>query len=224
MVKIIYRTVIIFAVLLATMRLLGKRQLGELELSELVVSIMAADAASVPLQDPGLSLWYGIVPCLTLFLCEYLLAWSMLKSIRLRLFVCGKPCFLVIKGVIQQKEMRKCRFTVDELAEELRKKDVNDISAVQYAVLETDGTLNVLLRPDQRPPTCRQLDLPPEDDGYATIVVEDGVLLRSNLEAAGRDNLWLQAQLRQHGCGDLRQVYALVVYESGKVFFAKREV
>ena len=112
MLNIIIRTVVIFFVLLLLMRLLGKRQLGELELNELVVSILIADLASVPLQSPDLSIWYGLVPCAALFACEYLLAWATMKSVGLRRVVCGTPCFLVIRGEICQKEMRRCRFTV----------------------------------------------------------------------------------------------------------------
>ena len=223
MIHIVFRTVVIFVTLLVLMRLLGKRQLGELELSELIVSILAADAASVPLQDPSLSIWFGLVPTATLFLCEYFLAFFTMKSVTVRKLVCGKPCFLVLGGVIQQREMRRCRFTLDELAEELRNKDVTDIAAVQYAILETDGSLNVILRPDQRPATCQQLGIAAEDDGYATILVEDGVLLEANLAAAGRDGDWLRAELQRRGCPDIRRVYALIVYGSGKTYFAEKE-
>lgn len=221
--NLILRTVVTFTVLLTLMRLLGKRQLGELELSELVVSILAADVASVPIQDPSLSLWFGIVPSVTLFLCEFLVAWLTMRSVWFRKLLCGKPCFLVIDGVIQQRMMDTCRFTMDELAEELRKKDVTDLTAIRYAILETDGTLNVILRPEERPPTCAQLGLTAADDGYATIIVEDGTLLRANLTAAGRDEAWLRGELARQGCRSLREVYALIVYESGRVFFARKD-
>ena len=221
--NIILKTVIIFVSLLILMRLLGKRQLGELELNELVVSILVADVASVPLQSPELPLWYGLVPSATLFLCEYLLAWATMKSVTLRKLVCGKPCFLVVHGVIQQREMRRCRFTVDELAEELRKQDVTDVNDVQYAVLETDGTLNVILIPEERPATAGQLGVAAPDDGYAVILVEDGVLLRQNLQFAGKDEKWLRRELRSRNCREISEVYALILFESGKIFFAKKD-
>ena len=171
MMHLIIRTIVIFSLLLLMMRLLGKRQLGELELSELVVSILIADVASIPLQNPELPLWYGLVPSLVLFLCEYLLAWATMKSIWLRRIVCGVPCFLIVGGEIRQKEMLRCRFTVDELAEELRKNEVGDMAEVQYAILETDGTLNVLLRPDCRPVTAAQLGVSTDDIGYGMVKI-----------------------------------------------------
>ena len=115
--NIIVRTFIIFFTLLLLMRLLGKRQMGELELSELVVSILIADVASVPLQNPELSLWSGLVPAFELFALEYLLAWATMKSVTLRAFLCGRPCYLVVNGVVRQDMMRKTRFTLDELTE-----------------------------------------------------------------------------------------------------------
>lgn len=220
---IIFRTVVIFLTLLVLMRLLGKRQMGELELSELVVSILIADVASVPLQNPELPLASGLVPCVILFLCEYLLSLLTLKSVTMRRWFCGRPCFLIIGGVIQQRAMKKCRYSVDELAEELRGHDVNDIAAVQYAVLETDGDLNVILYPEHRPATAGDLKCVPEDDGYATVLISDGALLRRNLASCGKDEKWLRRELQKRGCAHWRQVYAFVLFESGKVFFAEKE-
>lgn len=218
-----FRTIVIFLTILALMRLLGKRQMGELELSELVVSILIADLASVPLQDPELSIWNGLLPVLVLFALEYLLAWATMKSVGLRAFLCGRPCFLVVDGVIQQRTMRKTRFTMDELAEELRSRDVTDISTVRYAVLETDGSLNVVLRADQRPATAGQLGVTEPDDGYGVILIQDGYLMRRNLAQSGRDERWLNQELKARGCQSWREVYALILFESGKLFFAKKD-
>lgn len=219
---LILKTAAVFFLLLLLMRLLGKRQLGELELSELVVSILAADLAAVPLQAPELPLRYGLVPLATLFLCELLLSWLTAKSIPLRKLLCGKPCFLIREGEICQDSMRKCRLTVDELAEELRGKDVADPAEVQYAVLETDGSLNVILYPDRRPLTPRDMNLHTENDGYATVLIEEGHLLRSNLRAVGKDEKWLKRELTRRGCGSVRQVYVLILFQSGKIYFAEK--
>ena len=149
-----FRTVIIFTVLLLCMRILGKRQLGELELSELVVSVLVADLASLPLQDIGIPLMTGLVSILTLFCLELILSGVTLRSQKLRAALFGKPCFLIEKGAINQREMHRCRFSVDELTEELRRQSVTDLSTVEYAILETDGTLNVILTPAERPVTA----------------------------------------------------------------------
>ena len=217
------RTVVVFLALLACMRVLGKRQLGELELSELVVSVLAADLAAVPLQAPELPLSYGLVPLAALFLCELAVSLLTMKSVAARRLLCGKPCFLIRDGVICQKEMRRCRFTVDELTEELRSRDVSDPATVRYAILETDGTLNVVLYPEHRPVTAGQLHIPAEDIGYPIVLIEDGTLKRENLRAAGVDERWVQRELTRRGCAGVRQVYLLLRFGDGKVYFAEKE-
>ena len=221
--QIVWKTVVVFLVLLLSMRVLGKRQLGELELSELVVSILAADLAAVPLQAPELPLRYGLVPVAALFVCELLLSVLTMKSVTARRWLCGKPCFLIREGKICQREMRRCRFTVDELAEELRGKDVSDPATVRYAVLETDGTLNVVLYPEFRPVTAGQMKLAAEDDGYPIVLIEDGTLKRENLRVAGKDERWLQGELARRGCGGVRQVYVMILFGSGAIYFAEKE-
>ena len=139
------RTTIIFLTLMVFMRILGKRQMGELELSELVVSILIADIGTLPLQDIGMPLINCLVPIITLFSLELLLSGLTLRFMRLRPIFFGKPCFLIRKGVIDQQEMQRNNLSLDELLSELRSQSVTDISVVEYAVLETDGTLNVLL-------------------------------------------------------------------------------
>lgn len=220
---IIIKTVVVFLSLLLCMRVLGKRQLGELELSELVVSILAADLAAVPLQAPELPLWYGLVPVAVLFLCELGFSLLTMKSVAARRLLCGKPCFLIREGVICQREMRRCRFTVDELTEELRGKDVSDPAEVRYAVLETDGTLNVVLYPEHRPVTAGQLGVAAPDAGYPIVLIEDGRLKRENLRAAGVTEAWVKKELRRRGCGGVQQVYALIRFGGGGVYFAEKD-
>ena len=153
---IIIRTIIVYFSLLLTMRLLGKRQLGEMELSEFVLAALIADLAALPLQDLGIPMINGLVPILTLFCCELLIAGVCMKNIRLRTAFYGKPSLLIIRGRISQKEMHRNRFTPDELMQELRNQGFLDISTVQYAILETDGKLNVIPFPNQCPVTPEQ--------------------------------------------------------------------
>ena len=223
LIQLVFRTVVIFFTLLFLMRLLGKRQMGELELSELLVSILVADVSAIPLQDTSLPIWHGLVPAATLFLCELSMSWLTMKSVPVRRVLCGRPCFLIVEGMIQQKAMRRCRFTVDELMEELRSRDVTDPATVKYAVLETDGLLNVIVYPDQRPVTAKQLGLSCEDDGYATVLIEDGTLLRRNLSVAGKDESWLSRELKRRGCASPEEVYAMILYATGKLYFQKKE-
>ena len=223
MLILLTRTVIIYFVIVLLMRMLGKRQMGELELSELVLSILIADIASIPLQNPDLPITSGLLPAALLFCLEYAMSCLTMKSVFLRKLFCGQPSFLIVKGEIQQKAMRASRYTVDELSEELRKYSITDISTVEYAVLETDGSLNVILYPAHRPPTAAELNLKTDDDGYATILIAEGKLFPHNLRLCGLDEKWLKKELTHRGCASVKQVYALIYFESGKIYFAEKE-
>ncbi|MCR5663723.1 MAG: DUF421 domain-containing protein [Oscillospiraceae bacterium] len=217
------RTLIIYFALLATMRLLGKRQLGEMELSEFVVAALIADLAAHPLQDIGIPMLNGLVPIVTLFCCEVLISGLSLKSIKLRTLLFGRPSRLIRKGVIDQTEMRKNRFTLDELLQELRSQGVSDVSKVDEAILETDGRLTVLLYPSELPPTAAMMGLKAEGGASPVILVSDGRILDESLRALGRDREWLEKRLREHGARDAKSVYLLTADEGGRIYFAKKE-
>ncbi|MBR6115528.1 MAG: DUF421 domain-containing protein [Oscillospiraceae bacterium] len=220
---VLIRTVIVFAVLLVCMRLLGKRQLGELELSELVVSVLVADLASLPLQDIGIPLLNGLVSILTLFCLELILSGAALRFGRLRTALFGQPCFLIEKGVINQREMRRNRFTIDELTEELRRQSVLDPSTVEYAVLETDGSLNVMLFPAFQPATAAQLGCAAESRGYPRVLVSDGRVLSENLRQCGRDEAWLREECRRRGAASPAEVFLLTCDAAGNIYYAAKE-
>lgn len=220
---VLLRTLIIFVSILVFMRGLGKRQLGELEISELVVSVLIADLAAIPLQDIGIPLLNGIVPIAALFACELILSGIAAKSVKLRALLFGRPCMLVKNGVIQQDAMRRCRFTVDELAEELRGSGILDISAVRYAVLETDGSLSIILSAADSPATAGQLGLDVSDAGYPCIVIDEGRVMSDNLRALGLDERWLEKELKNRGASSPKDVYIMAVYDSGRIFYAEKE-
>ena len=217
------RTLIIYFALVLIMRLLGKRQLGEMELSEFVVAALIADLASHPLQDIGIPMINGLVPIVTLFCCEVLISGMTMKNIRLRALFFGKPSMLVEKGKILQNEMRKNRFTTDELMEELRNQGYLDIGSVEYAVLETDGRLSVIPYPSEAPVKPSQLKLEAEDTGYPVVVISDGHVIRSNLRLVGRDMNWLKKRLDALGVKDAEQVFLMTVNSAGQVYYAPKE-
>ena len=220
---IIIRTLTVYCALVVFMRLMGKRQLSELELPELAVAVLIADLGAHPLQDIGIPLMNGLLPIAVLFCCEVLISGAALKFPRLRSALFGRPSFLIREGRIVQSEMRRCRFTPDELAEQLRSKNIGDLSQVQYAILETDGELNAVLYPQYRPATAGDLGLVTGDGGYPVIVVNDGRVLSGNLRALGRDERWLRRELKRFGISAAREAYLLVADRNGATYCAPME-
>ena len=201
------RTIILYLVLIAVIRLMGKRQIGQMEPSEFVVTMLVANLASIPMQDAGIPLFSGLIPILTVLGIELVLSVLALRSIRLRRLLCGKPVILIENGKILQDNLRKTRVTLDELTGHLREKDVLDIRAVQYAILETDGNLSVFPYPSQSLPVT---------------VIEDGWLSRENLKKAGKDALWLDAVLRERQA-QIRDTLLLTVNADGDVVWLRKE-
>ncbi len=220
---ILFRTIIVFIAIVASMRIMGKRQLGQLEPFELVVAVLISDMAAHPLQDIGIPLINGLLPILVLLCCELIISGLSMRSAKLRIFLAGRPSILVEKGVINQKEMEKNRFTLDELTEELRKQGIIDISTVQWAVLETDGTLNTVVYPAQRPLTPQDMNLPVQDTGIPMILINNGRIMEDNLHKAGLNRTWLQRQLVSRGVTDASKVYLFTVDQAKNIYFQKKE-
>ena len=218
------RTIILYFFIMAGMRLMGKRQIGELEPSELVLTMMISDLAAVPMQDFGIPLLFGLVPILTLLALSLLLSQLSLRSIRFRALVCGTPTVLIQNGKLLQDAMRRNRYTVDELLEELREQGFTRVEDVKYAVLENSGQLTVFPWTVNQPPTAQQLGLDLEDDvTLPTVLINDGRVIRRNLAACGRDGNWLRRQLSQEKIASPEEVFLLTVDEQGSVLCVRKE-
>lgn len=217
------RTVILYVLIIAGIRLLGKRQIGELEPSELVLALLIADLAAVPMQDLGIPLLAGIVPILTLLCLTTILSILNLRSPGFRTLLCGRPSIIVRDGQIDQHELRRNRLTLDELTEELRLQGVTDLNAIKYAVLETNGQLSVLLRAAQQPVTPTVLGRHVEEAGLPLPIVRDGIVLTENLKARGLTDAWLRQALAERSLASPEQVFLLTVDELGQVYCAPKE-
>ena len=220
---VLVRTLVIYFALLITMRLLGKRQLGEMELSEFVLAALIADLAAHPLQDIGIPLINGLVPILTLFCCEVLIAGATLKSVRLRSLFFGRPSVLILRGKVIQRELNKNRFSLDELMQELRNQGVLDISKIEYGILETDGRLNVILYASESPVTPAMLNIETSRDAYPAIIINDGHVMETNLRHLGRDMGWLTKQLNERGAKNPSDVFLMTLNKSGQIYYAAKE-
>ena len=216
------RTVVLYLVLIAVVRLMGKRQIGQLEPSEFVVAMRVADLAAIPMQDGAISLLNGLVPILTVLAMELILSGLSMRSIRLRKLLCGKPVILIENGKINQRNLKRTQVTLDELSGHLRQKDVLDIQTVQYAILETYGNLSVFPYPAELPASAKDAKIKASKQSLPVTVVSDGRLLKENLQVAKKDGAWLRRVLQERRT-TLEDTYLLTVDESGRVCYIPRE-
>ena len=216
------RTIFLYLILIAVVRIMGKRQIGQMEASEFVVTMLVANLAAIPMQDGGIPLYSGLVPILTVLGVELVLSSLSLRSIRLRRLLCGKPVILIENGRILQENLRATRVTLDELMGHLREKDVLDVQTVQYAILETNGNLSVFPFLKEMPPSAKDLGIFPKDRFLPVTIIEDGYLFRGNLQEAGKDEAWVHSVLGEYRAG-IAGTWLLTVDKSGHVVWLGKE-
>lgn len=196
---ILIRTIVLYTLVLLVMRFMGKREIGQLQPFELVISIMIADLASIPMSDIGVPIFNGIIPILGLLIMHLLISFGNLKSIRFREIICGKPSILIYRGEIDEQVLKKERYTINELQERLRGKDVFNIGDVEYAILETSGDIDVILKPEKRTPTLEEMNIETKYEGISYDLVIDGVIQYDNLKLLNKDYKWLEKQVKKFG-------------------------
>ena len=219
---IVYRTILFYCALILVIRLMGKRQVGQMEPSEFVVTMLVANLASIPMEDPKLPLHSGLIPLGAVLLAELLLTRFSMRNVKFRRLLCGKPVILIENGRIIQKNLRRTHITLDELTGQLRLKDVLDLRTVQYAILETNGNLSVFLYPKDSPATAKDAGIHPKKQHLPVTVVGDGYLYRENFAAAGINDAWVRNFLERNDV-ELADIYLLTLDAAGKTVFLRKE-
>ena len=221
MLIIFARALVLYTLVLLVMRIMGKREIGQMQPFEFTIAIVIADLASTPMADTGIPFSHGIIPILGLLLAHLVISYANIKSIKAREFLCGKPSILIYRGRIDEKVLLKERFTINELQERLRGNGITNISDVEYAILETSGQVNVILKPEKQNVTIEDMKLKKEYQGISYDLVIDGVVMRDNLNQIGKDYKWLENQINKIG---YRVKDALIVTIDGdnNIFFQEK--
>ncbi len=208
MLVLVIRTLILYGIVIIAMRIMGKRQLGELQPSELVVAIMISDLASVPMQAIDIPLLSGIVPVMTLIVAEVMMSYMSLKSKKIRRILSGEPSIVIYDGHINEGELARLRFNINDLLEELRLNNCHDVSDVQVAVIETSGKLSVIPKDKARTVTVEDLKLSGvRHDGLPCTIVSDGTLNEEELKRAGRDLRWFETEIKKRGINNVSEIF-----------------
>ena len=220
MLVIFIRSILLYIIVLVVMRLMGKREIGQLQPFELAISIMIADLASTPMADAGIPITNGIIPILALLVMHLVISVLNIKSIKARQILCGKPSILIYRGKIDEKKLKKERFTVNELEERLRGNNIVNIGDVEYAILETSGQITVIQKPNKRNTIPEDFGIEPEYEGIAYDLVLDGKVMYENLKILNKDYEWLKKQVAKFG---ILPEEALIVTIDGKGNFFCQE-
>ena len=217
-----FRSIVLYIIVLIVMRLMGKREIGQLQPFELAISIMIADLASIPMTDTGVPIFNGIIPILGLLIMHLVISMINLKSSKAREIICGRPSILIYRGKINENNLKRERFTINELEERLRGNNVINLGDVEYAILETSGQVTVIQKPDKRNTIPQDFNIMPEYEGIPYDLVVDGKVMQENLKAIGKDYKWLKKQVEKF---NMKPEEALIVTFDGKgqIFCQKKE-
>lgn len=199
MLIVFIRGLLIYILVIFATRAMGKRQLGELSPSELVITILISNIATLSMEEPSLPLITGVIPILTLVCLDILASYAALKSRKLRQIISGKPKIIISNGIVDQNVLAELRFTIDDVLASLRSNGIFDITQVQYAVVETTGTISVLQKADELPLTPKTLATPEASSDPPQVVISDGDIVKDEqLRGSITEDELLKALKKKH--------------------------
>lgn len=192
---------------LFVIRVMGKSELSKMDPFEMVILFMIAELAAIPIESLDIPLFNGAAAILTLLFLEVLISFLSTKSNKFNLLLNGKPSILIDRGGINIKEMKNQRITVDDLMEQLRLKNYPSISDIEYAVLEANGDLSVIPKPEKAPPTRKDMNITTSSQVMPMVLISDGKLYENNLKLLGKEESYLKKELARAKITDYTQVF-----------------
>ena len=197
MIITVIRTVLLYIFVIGAIRIMGKRQISDMQTSELVITMIIADIAAIPMQNTSQPLLSGLVPILMLISLEIIISILMLRLPNLRNLVCGKPVVIIENGKLNSRMLQALRLSTEDLSVLLRQQGVFDITDVQYCIMETNGQISLMLKPQKRTPTAEALNLPIRDTGIEAVIISDGQYLYRSMKLCDIDKDWIDSVLKK---------------------------
>ena len=216
------RALILYVLIFFCMRLMGKRQLGELQPTELVITILLSEIAAIPMQDNAIPLGNSILAVMFLVSLEIINSALSLKSARLRSILEGNSLVVIRDGVIDQKQLKKLRLSLDDLLDRLRQKDIFDINDVNYAIVETNGQLSVMLKPGKLPVTAEMTDIKPNAKSLMCMIVDNGQIRRRPFVECNMTDGKLTEILKENSI-QLEEIYCMLADKEGNYTIIRKD-
>ena len=212
------RTIIIYFFTILSLRMLGKRQIGELEPSELVVTIIISEVAAAPVQNPSLPILTSLIAIALLLILEVLLSYGAYKNFTIRKIFFGTPSVFYEKGAINQSEMEKQRFNLNDLMETVRNTGATSLSEVEYIIMETNGNVSVIPKGDQRPVCLMDFGKEcPSPVLISYVLIDNGHINRNNIKRLGFNEEWLRTTLKKHKYSKPEEIFCMTADRSGEI-------
>lgn len=216
------RTILLYIVIIIAIRIMGKRQISEMQTSELVITLLMSNIASIPMQDTDQSMLSGIIPIMVLLVCEISISYLMLKHTKIRSLICGKPVIIIDNGKIDRDAMIQLRISTEDMYEQLRQKEIFDIKEVAYAIIETNGKLSVMKKPENDTVTVSDMKIRAKEKPLQVSVISDGEISKSSLRYCGFQESYIQKVLKKESTA-LSDVFIMTMDKNGSYNIIKKE-
>lgn len=223
MIIILIRSILIYTILLISLRLMGKAELSQMQPFEFVIILMLAEHAALPMEDLGIPLINGFIAIFTLLIIQITVSYISLKSNLARKIICGKPSILINKGKIDEKEMRRLRININDLIEQLRIKDYPSLGDVEYAILETNGEISIIPKHNKKVITREDMKCKSSSEEIPLSLIIDGTIIYRNLTIANFTEDWLIKQLKKRNISKPKYVFYAYLDKSKKLHFQTKK-
>lgn len=204
---LLIRTIILYVLVIITLRIMGKRQIGQLQPYELVTTIMISELASLPMGDTRIPLMHGIIPIITLLIIQVCMSLIGLKSEKARIFMDGKPNLIVKNGKLQIPVLRSELLPASDVLEELRIKGYFNLNEIEYAILETNGQISIISKSDFEPVIRKDLNIKSTNPTLPLLLVSEGKKIEDNLKLLNENENWLDQQLRNNNIKNIEELF-----------------
>lgn len=203
------RTLLLYVIVIFVFRVMGKREVGELSLVDFAIYVLIAEVGSLALEDLEQPLMLAIVPIFILLVIQYVNSLLILKNKKMRDIIDGDPAIIIRDGLIVEAEMRKHRYNLDDLFQQLREQGITSVQSISYAFLEQSGKLSVFEK---------------ENSPFILPLIIDGHVDEKHLVLIGKDQKWVDDELRKQGIYSAQDVfYACCVDNKLQVQLKARE-
>lgn len=202
-----FRTVFLYVLILIILRIMGKREVGELGVIDVVVFVFMAEVAAFALDSPDKDLIQSVIPMLILLVIQVVSSYFSMKSKKFRNIVDGEPTLIIRHGKIIEHEMRKQRYNLDDLFQQLREQQIGSVHEVSFAYLEPSGNLSVFKHDSIQP---------------VLSLISDGVIQGKHLELIDKTEEWLIEELLNIGINDVEQIF-YCSFENNELKFQLKE-
>lgn len=216
------RAFIIYIFVIIAVRIMGKRQVGELKPHELVITILLSAVAVIPLEENSMPLANCLVPILLFISMEIITSVVSMKSLWFRNLLQGKPIFVIRKGKLDQNKLKQMRFTIDDIVDALRQKDIFDLSEVEDAVIETNGSLSVLPKAEYKPLTPNDVNISVTEKGMPITIVMDGKPISEYFNELKIKDSEIELILQTVNT-DVSKIMLLTIDDNGNTFLINKE-